>query len=157
MLEKLRQASETHRQIKELITRAAAEARQLGAPALEAEHLLLALVDAPDPAAGVLSSLGFSRERIIQGLDRELATALARARVRLAQLPPPPARPPGRHLPWGQSARRAAERSIEESPADPSLRMLLAIVHAEGGVIPRLLAELRVRVEDVEAAVSRAA
>ncbi len=156
MLDRLRQASGTHRQIKELIVRAAAEAGQLGAPAIEAEHLLLALVDAPDPAAGVLSSLGLSRQRIIEGLDRELATALARARVRLAQLPTPPARPAGRHLPWGQSARRVVERSIEESPADASLRILLAIAHAEGGVIPRLLAELRVRVEDVEAAVSHA-
>ncbi len=56
---------------------------------------------------------------------------------------------------WGESAQRV-ERSIGQSPDDASLRLLLAIVHAEAGVIPRLLTELGVSVREIETAVSRA-
>ena len=155
MFEGLRHAAKTHRHVVELIRRAEREARRLGAPALEAEHFLLAMPDGADVAAEVLSSLGLSRERMAEALDRELAAALARADLHVAPLPRPRPADPGVRLEWGQSARRAAERSIGESPEDPGLRMLLAIVHAEGGIVPRLLTELGVPVEDVEEAVRR--
>ena len=155
MFERLRRASETHRHMMELIRRAGEEAQELGAAALEAEHFLLAMVNRAGAAATVLSSLGLSRERIMDALDRELAAALARADVHVASLPRPPARAQRDRLEWGQSARRAAERSIGETPQDPELRMLLAIVHAEGGIVPRLVSELGLSVEDVERAVAR--
>jgi ATP-dependent Clp protease ATP-binding subunit ClpA len=142
VFEGLRSATRTHRNIMELIRRAGEEARQLGSPTLEAEHFLLAMVDGGDFAAAVLSSLGISRERIMEALDRELAMALARADLHIARLK------------WGESARRAAERSIDESPEEPALRMLLAIAHAKGGIVPRLLRELGLAVEDVERAVA---
>ncbi|HEV3400728.1 MAG TPA: Clp protease N-terminal domain-containing protein [Acidimicrobiales bacterium] len=155
MFERLRRGAATHRDTMELIKRAGVEARRLGAPALEAEHLLLAMVDGPGAPARVLSSLGLSRERITEALDRELAAALARADLHVAPLPRPRAVDHGGRLEWGESARRAAERSIGESPDHPGLRMLLAVVHAEGGVVPRLVRELGLSVEDVERAVAR--
>jgi ATP-dependent Clp protease ATP-binding subunit ClpA len=154
VFEGLRSATRTHRNIMELIRRAGEEARQLGSPTLEAEHFLLAMVDGGDFAAAVLSSLGISRERIMEALDRELAMALARADLHIAPLPRPRARDHDARLEWGESARRAAERSIDESPEEPALRMLLAIAHAKGGIVPRLLRELGLAVEDVERAVA---
>lgn len=157
MFDKLRRASAAPRNVMVLLKRAEAETRALGAPACEAEHILLALLEEPGVAASaVLCSLGLSRERITEALERELASALARARVYVAELPRPRAQGGSGRIRWGESAQRAVERSIRERPDDPSLRILLAIVHAESGVMPRLLAELGVSVGDVEAAVSRA-
>lgn len=157
MFDRLWQVSAAPRDVMALLSAAEKEARLLGAPACEAEHILLALVDGPNVAAStVLSSLGLSRERIAEGLERELANALARVHVHLVELPHPlPRRDSGR-MRWGESAQRAAERSIREAPEDPGLRMLLAVVHAESGVIPRLLAELGVSVANIETAVDQA-
>ncbi len=155
MFDKLRQASAAPREVMALLRRAEEEARLLGAPACDAEHILLALVDGPgESASAVLSSLGLGRERITEGLERELTTALARAHVHLAELPRPDARRDSGRLRWGESAQRVVERSIRERPDDASLRLLLAIVHAEVGVIPRLLTELGVTVGEIETAVS---
>ena len=63
-------------------------------------------------------------------------------RVEAHRLPQPRPICDSRRLRWGQSARSAAERSTREDHADPQLRMLLGIVRAGVGVIPRLLAEL---------------
>ena len=156
MFDKLRRASTAPREVMALLRRAEEEARVLGAPACEAEHILLALVDGPGKSApAVLSSLGLSRERITEGLERELATALAGAHIHLADVPRAPEWGDGSRVRWGASAQRVAERSIGESPDDASLRLLLAIVHAEAGVIPRLLTELGVSAPEVETAVSR--
>ena len=157
MFDKLRRASAAPREVKGLLKRAGEEARLLGAPACDAEHILLALVDGPgDSASAVLSSLGVGRERIIEGLDSELTTALARAHVQLVELPRPHARGDSGRVRWGESAQRVVERSIRENPDDACLRLLLAIVHTEAGVIPRLLAELGVSVREIESAVSLA-
>lgn len=138
----------------ELLRRAEQQARLLGAPACDAEHILLALVDGPgESASAVLSSLGLGRQRITEGLEREMTTALASAHVHLAQLPGPAGLEDGGRIRWGESAQRVVERSVHESPDDPSLRLLLAIVHAEAGVIPRLLTELGVSVREIETAV----
>ena len=156
MFERLRQASAAPREVMALLRRAEEEARLLGAPACEVEHILLALADEPgSSASAVLSSLGLGRERITEALERELTSALARAHVHLAELPRPHARDSGR-VRWGESAQRVVERSIDESPDDASLRLLLAIVHTEAGVIPGVLTELGVGVHDIETAVSRA-
>lgn len=155
MFDKLRRVAVAPRDVMVVLQRAEEEARALGAPTCEAEHILLALVGGPAmSASGALSSLGLSREGITQALERELASALALTHIHLAELPRAPRGDSGR-VPWGESAQRVAERSIRESPDDPSLRLLLAIVHAETGVIPRLLAELGISVDDVETAVSR--
>ena len=157
MFDKLRRASAAPREVTALLRRAAEEARLAGAPACEAEHILLAMVDGPEESASaVLSSLGLGRDHIIEGLDRELTSALARAHVQLAELPRAHVGGDSSRVRWGESAQRVVERSIRESPDDASLRLLLAIVHAEAGVIPRLLTELGVRVREIETAVSRA-
>ncbi len=158
MLDKVRRVSAAPRDVMVVLKRAEDEARVLGAPTCEAEHILLALVDVPtESASGILSSLGLSRERIIEALERELTSALARAHIHVAELPRPHSLGESHRVRWGESAQRVVERSIRESADDASLRMLLAIVHAEGGVIPRLLPELGVSVGDVEIAVAEVA
>lgn len=155
MFEALQHRTRASRHVKLLLERAGEEARAIGAPALEAEHILLALAGGTDEkAARVLSSLGVSRTRIIEGLDREFAAALAGVDIQLTAPGGGPRRPNNdSRMPWGPSAARAAGRSIGESPDDPGLRMLLAIVHAEAGLIPHLLAELGITVGEVETAV----
>ncbi len=71
---------------------------------------------------------------------------LVRGGVRYAAQKPTRSRRSSRE--W-ESAQRVAERSIGESPDDPTLRILLAIAHAEVGSIPRLLTELGLSVRDV--------
>lgn len=138
-----------------LVPRAAAAAAARGAPAVEAEHLLLAMAAGRfGRATQALQDLGLSPATTGAALDREQTAALALVGVDVMGLPGPRPVPDPRRLRWGQSARLAAERSTREEHPDPRLRMLLAIVHAQAGVVPRLLAELDLTVADVEAAVA---
>lgn len=156
MFDGLRQTSGL-RDVMALLRASEEQARALGATVCEAEHLLLALVDGPStPASTALRSLGLTRERITEGLDRELVDALARARVHLAEVPGPRPRRSGGRIQWGESAQRVVERSVRESSQDAGLRILLAVVHAEGGPVPGLLIALGVSVNDVETAVTQA-
>lgn len=129
-------------------------ARQAGSAQVEAEHLLLAIATAGfGVAAAVLDALGLTPDRIASALARERASALALAGVDTSGLPPARPRLFAKHLRWGRSAMLAVERSCEERPTDPTLRVLLGIVHAEAGIVPRLLAELNLTVAAVEEAV----
>lgn len=151
MFDKIIGSKQFRGELQELLLRAQDEAADRGAPAVEAEHLLLAMAAVPfGQASRVLQALGVSRDSIAQALDRERTSALAVVGVETRGLPhPQPVRDSRRHL-WGPSARLAAERSTKEDSADTQLRILLGIVHAEAGVIPRLLAELGLTTSDVE-------
>ena len=154
MLEKLLGGKQFREEVEGLLLQARDEAAARGAPAVESEHLLLAMATVPfGSASRVLDDLHVSPDRVAEALDRERARALAVVGVETRRLPPPQTIRDSRRLRWGRSARTAAERSTREDHADPQLRMLLGIVHAEGGVIPRLLAELKLTTSDVENAV----
>ncbi len=153
MFDKLRQDLEFFREGRPFIKRAEVEARQAGSHYVEAEHLLMAMATVPfGRASRALEMLGLSRDRIFNAIEQERSEALALAGVQTGL---PPVRPvaEGRNLRWSQSAKLAAERSCREASDDPRVRMLLGIVHAEAGVVPRLLLELGVSSEDVEEAV----
>lgn len=157
MFERLSRELEFFREMQALIKQAEVEARLAGSRMVEAEHLLTAMAAVPfGPASRVLELLGLSRERIAGAIERERDGALALAGVQAAGMPATRhvIRDPGPR--WNQSAKLAAERSCGETPEDPRLRMLLGIVHAEAGVIPRLLTELDVSREDIEQAVRTA-
>lgn len=135
--------------------RAAAEAAARGAATVEAEHLLLAMAAVPfGPVSPALQSLGLSPAALVAALTREREGALALVGVDVRSLPEVQSAGDGSRLRWGQSARLAAERSTREEHPSPEVRMLLGVVRARAGVVPRLLAELDLTVSDVEAAVA---
>jgi ATP-dependent Clp protease ATP-binding subunit ClpA len=141
-------------EVRGLLLQAQDEAAARGAAAVEAEHLLLAMATISfGSASRVLEALHVSHDRVTEALERERARALAAVGVEAHRLPLPQPICDSRRLRWGQSARSAAERSTREDHADPQLRMLLGVVRAEVGVIPRLLAELGLTTSDIEDAV----
>lgn len=143
MFRRFREYTELLRDFRVLHEHAAREARRAGAATLESEHLFAAIADGCFGAASkVLTNLGISYAAVLAAIDRERAGALALAGVR-SPTPPLPAASHDR-LKYGQSAMRAAERSIDREPEDTRLRVLLGIVLADRGVMPRLLQELGV-------------
>lgn len=158
MFDKLSRERRLFRELQAFLKQVEIEARLAGARRVEAEHMLMAMAAVPSGHAGrALELLGLSRDRIANAIERERRGALALAGIQTADVPA--ARPVtgGRGLRWNQSARLAAERSCREAPDDPMLRMLLGIVHAEAGVVPRLLVELDISPQDVKQAVHAAA
>ena len=155
MLDKLLGSKQFREEFRGLLLQAQNEAAARGAAAIEAEHLLLAMATVPfGSASRVLEALHVSPGRITEALDRERARTLAAVGVDTRRLPHPRPMHDSRRLRWGQSARLAAERSTREDHPDAQVRMLLAIVRAERGVIPRLLAELHLTTMEFEDAVT---
>jgi ATP-dependent Clp protease ATP-binding subunit ClpA len=126
---------------------AEAEARVLGSSAIEAEHLLLALTR-QDPATAValaLAEAGLDHERVTEALEAERERSLASVGISIHdfELPAPhPATKPR----VAASARSALEHALRISleRADKRIdgaHILLALLRAEAGTVPRALAE----------------
>jgi ATP-dependent Clp protease ATP-binding subunit ClpA len=137
---------------KQVVARAVLRTKADGATTLEASDLLLALVEGPSGRAGeVLAELGVDADAVRAGLQRELQGALAAVGVHDA-VPPRRVSAGWRRGPfprWGESAKLALRRALKEAGTrkERPLRnehVLLGLVSAEGGVVPRLLAELGV-------------
>ena len=134
------------RALRGVIIDAVAEAQRRGAPAVEAEHLLLALsLDTTTPIARGLASVGLDHAGIERALRAERDAALEAAGVapipedRLAAAPRP-ARPR-----WGASAREAlvgahriAARTHRARTAEHDL--LDALLRLQLGTVPRAIA-----------------
>jgi ATP-dependent Clp protease ATP-binding subunit ClpA len=143
------------------ILRAREQAKRAGSPTLEAEHLLLALAEVPIGRAGTaLTGLGLTEEVVRAAIDRELVGALTAVGVRESGVLSVATPRPGRGVPrWGQSAKLAIKRSLEEAVRRGDRRignehLLLALVGAEAGVVPRLLEELDVSPGQIRAALA---
>lgn len=147
--EKVRRASEL------------AEAEQ--ASMVEVEHLLTALVDpASDSIGQILESVGVSSESIRAARDREFQSALALAGITSNR--PSPAGTPrlrrGRTTRFAPSAKLALERTLDLAVRSRRRRittgcLALAIVGADVGIMPRLLQELGVARDQLEARILR--
>ena len=157
MLRRFREFRRLTRDMRAMSERAALDARRLRASSVESEHLFAAIAAGCFGAASqALAHLGISHSAVVAAIEREHASALALAGVRSHALPPPTA--PEDRPAWGRSAMRAAERSCDENgPDDPRLRVLLGIVHAEAGVMPRVLQELGVTSVAIDDAVQEIA
>lgn len=135
------------REARFVVTGAEAEARELGSPAIEAEHLLLALtrLEQTTPVAAVLADTGLDREALLEALDAERERSLMAVGISIGdfELPPPrPAEKP-RMSATAKSAlenalRIALERSDRRIEAG---HILLALLRAEAGTVPRALRE----------------
>ena len=130
-----------------VVLQAGEEARARAATKIEAEHFLLALARHPAWDAGrLLADAGLDHRGIEDALDllvrRSLeAVGLGPGAIALADRPSPATSQPG----WGASAKSALRRAtvIARDHADRSMRpthILLAVLRADEGTVPRALA-----------------
>jgi ATP-dependent Clp protease ATP-binding subunit ClpA len=138
--------TETSRYVKGILERGRVEARQDGSPAVEAEHLLLAIAaHRGTPTQPVLAAAGLDRDAIRVALDREFAASLRVAGVELSDFNLPPATAdPDRHVDLGTSAKLVLERAVRLAGRGPGrirpAHLLLGVLEAEVGTVPRALA-----------------
>jgi len=135
--------------LKTMLDRATVEARLDGSATVEARHLLLAVVadqgsDQGSDPGRVLVSAGLDDSAIRAALSREFEASLNAAGVTRSVFDGlPPATPDPKHVPHlGASARLAVERGVGSAsgPAPQPAHLLLGILQAEVGTVPRALA-----------------
>ncbi|MEU9096118.1 Clp protease N-terminal domain-containing protein [Streptomyces sp. NPDC048361] len=126
-----------------VIVRATDEAREDGSATFGAHHLLLSLAaDHGSAAQQVLASAGLDRAAVRAALDREFEHSLSVVGVDPAAYGP---LRPGRTAQqprMGASARLALERSFASARKKDlrSAHLLLGILEAQAGTVPRALA-----------------
>jgi D-alanyl-D-alanine carboxypeptidase len=144
--------------VKTMLDRAGAEARLDGSATVEARHLLLAFAADQGSAAGrVLAAAGLDRSAIRAALDREFEHSLTTAGVSRSAFGLPPATPDPQRVPHlGDSIRLALERGVKSAARrDPQpAHLLLGILQAEVGTVPRALAMAGVDRADLMARVA---
>jgi ATP-dependent Clp protease ATP-binding subunit ClpA len=137
---------------------AEAQARMLGSPSVEAEHLLLALTreDAETTAAGTaLAAVELDYDAAREALDAERERSLLAVGITAGEFDVPIAPRAGRPR-MGASAKTALERALRVSLVRADRRInaghvLLALLQAEAGTVPRALAEAGVDRDDLRA------
>jgi ATP-dependent Clp protease ATP-binding subunit ClpA len=126
---------------------AEAEARELGSPTIEAEHLLLALTR-QDPATAVgraLAEAGLDHDRVSEALDAERERSLMAVGISIGDFDLPAPRPAARPR-MAAGAKSALEQALRVSLERADRRIdgghiLLALLRAEAGTVPRVLRE----------------
>jgi ATP-dependent Clp protease ATP-binding subunit ClpA len=119
-----------------VVKAAEAQAAQLGSPTIEAEHLLLALADRE-------AVIGVDREEVLAALEAERDRSLAAVGIAAPDFDLPPAavtRPR-----FAASSKLALERALRAAVARSDRRLagghiLLGVLAAEAGTVPRALA-----------------
>lgn len=119
----------------------------VGSPQIEAEHLLLALADGPasDRAAQALRDEGLDTGTLREAVERDAERVLAKVGIDASGLDLPP-RPRSSKSPRiGASAKSALERAVVGAVKKGdrkigSHHILLGLLGAEHGAVPRLLA-----------------
>jgi ATP-dependent Clp protease ATP-binding subunit ClpA len=140
MFEKVERISKT------VIVQAQADARALAASAVEAEHLLLALTQQPgSDATRVLADAGLDQRAMRTALQAEFERSLAAVGITPGTLGlPEPTIPKTRAPRFGASAKLALSRAVALAKAHGDRRMrplhiLLGVLRAEAGIVPRAL------------------
>jgi ATP-dependent Clp protease ATP-binding subunit ClpA len=132
-----------------------------GSETVEAQHLLLALIQhADDPTARALDTLGISERAVRAALEEEFTHALQTVGVTATVPQQGPSRSgrSGRATPkWGQSAKLALVRALQVTVDRGYKRiedrqLLIALSLAEAGVVPRVLHTLGVTPSDIDTA-----
>ncbi|GAA3779837.1 hypothetical protein GCM10022225_80100 [Plantactinospora mayteni] len=132
------------RYLKDVLDRAGQEARLDGSTTVEAHHLLLAIAaDPASSAGGALASAGLGRAAIREALDREYAHSLSMVGVSASAFDAAAATPdPDRRPHPGASVRLTLERALQATAGTQPqpLHLLVAILQADVGTVPRALA-----------------
>jgi len=149
-----------HKYLRGVLDKAGDEARLDGSAAVEAPHLLLAIAADPSSgaAAGALAEVGLDRAAIRAALDREFTHSLHAVGVSPAAFDLPPATPnPQRRPQPGASFQLTMERTIKAAGAatPQPAHLLLGILRADVGTVPRALALAGIDRADLTARVRR--
>jgi ATP-dependent Clp protease ATP-binding subunit ClpA len=139
------------RDARAIVVAARDEAASQGRPRVEAEHLLLALADR--------GTAGLDRDAIADALHDEQRRSLAAVGVELDAFDLADARPAAAtaRLPFGTSAKTALERTLRAAVERRDRRIeaphvLLGLLGAEAGTVPRALALAGLDAEQLVAA-----
>jgi ATP-dependent Clp protease ATP-binding subunit ClpA len=126
------------------IIRAIEEATEAGAPAVEAEHLLLAIASEPEQVGPVLDEFGLDRAAVLGMLAVERERSLATAGIGSVDRGRLAATPRRTRPGWGTSAREAIVRGSRLGRRDrqrtSEADLLTGILQAELGTVPRAFA-----------------
>ena len=127
------------------VMRAHDEAHALGADSVRAEHFLLALA-APEfaVASKTLHAAGLHRDGVLDALQLEQARSLALVGITDAPSPLPATASDRKRLAFASSAKIALERALRAAVARGDHRItsghvLLGVLHADVGTVPRAL------------------
>jgi D-alanyl-D-alanine carboxypeptidase len=140
-----------------IVEQAGHEAHKDGSATTEAQHLLLAIAAEQETTTHqVLTSVGLDHRAIRDALDREFEHSLSAAGVSLAAFVLP--RPSNAHErpKLGASAKLAFERGFASVARKKDLQLahlLLGIVQAQVGTVPRALALAGIDQADLRARV----
>jgi ATP-dependent Clp protease ATP-binding subunit ClpA len=123
------------------------EARESGSRTIEAEHILLALARQEGTAREILESTGLDHDAIRAAIEREFEASLLAVGISLegSSIVSETRRPEGRPR-FAQSARLAVERAAtvvgqkRVAPHLEPLHLLLGVLYAGAGTVPRILA-----------------
>ncbi len=129
-----------------VVLSARTEARTTGSRTIEAEHILLALAGQEGTAREILESAGLDHEAIRTAIEREFEESLLAVGISLEGSSPvsenwsPDFRPR-----FARSAKLALERAValEQKRLAPHLEpihLLLGVLYARAGTVPRILA-----------------
>jgi D-alanyl-D-alanine carboxypeptidase len=144
-----------------IIERAEHHASKDGSATIEAQHLLLAMAALEGTTAQqVLTSAGLDQQAIREALEREFEDSLRAAGVSLAAFDlPQPSSDPERSARVGASAKLALERGVAAAARKKDLQpahLLLGILEARAGTVPRALAMAGINRADLTARVWQA-
>jgi ATP-dependent Clp protease ATP-binding subunit ClpA len=142
-----------------ILVRAEQEAREDGSETVEAQHLLLAIAAERAAPQRILAETGVDHRAVRDALDREFEHSLSAVGVPRAVLDfPRPSGGSGQPR-MGTSAKLVLERAFSSVPRKKDLRpehLLLGVLRAEVGTVPRALAMAGVDRADLTARVLRA-
>jgi ATP-dependent Clp protease ATP-binding subunit ClpA len=133
------------KEAREVALQAERLACELGSPAIEAEHLLLAVARRPaSPAGRALAEAGLDGDALVLALDAETDRSLAAAGVALSRVELPPPGPSTTKPRWATSAKLALERALRVSLVRADKRIgpghiVLGVLQAPTGTVPRAL------------------
>jgi ATP-dependent Clp protease ATP-binding subunit ClpA len=135
------------REARLVVTTAETEARELGSPTIEAEHLLLACtrLDRSTAVGGVLADIELDHDDMLLALDAERDRSLAAVGISIGDYDLPRARPTTKPR-MAANAKSTLEHAlrIALTRADKRIEsghVLLALVRTEAGTVPRALHE----------------
>ena len=135
------------REARRVVVAAEAEARALGSPAIEPEHLLLALtqLDETTPAGEALAEAGLDHDAVLEALDAERERSLMAVGISIGDFDLPPARPSTKPR-MAANAKNALEHGLRIALDRGDKRIeaghiLLALLRADAGTVPRALRE----------------
>lgn len=142
-------AKESTGSLPRLVAAAQAEAHILGAKAIEAEHLLLAIANQPDtPAGETLHRFGLPYERLIELIGGERARSLAFIGIDPAEYGLAARPQSSGKLPLATSSKQVLSKVVHDANWQRSKlnvsELLRAIVSVQAGTVARLLAMARV-------------